>query len=71
MTKLIALFNQRQHFKNRLKLRNGKLIYLLLAKLVEVKKAGREETLSCYVYQYKNHRYYIQDYKLQTYVNAS
>ena len=33
MTKIIALFNKkRQHFKNRLKLRKGSIIWLLFAK---------------------------------------
>lgn len=66
MEKVLSIFNQRQHFKNRLKERGGSLIYLFLAKRVK-NQFLRQDGVK--IYKYKNHIYFIQNYKLQTYIN--
>jgi len=69
MERLIPLFNKkRQHFKNRLKLRKGRIIYLLFAKRLP-NKYKRQDGVK--VYQYKNHIYFIENNRLQTYINKS
>jgi hypothetical protein len=71
MTKFIALFNKkRQHFKNRLKLRNGSLIWLLFAKKLPPLKKHLRENDTVKVYAFRHHLYFIQDRKLQTYVRS-
>ena len=65
--KILSLFNKkREHFKNRIKLRNGNLFYLIFAKKLP-NRYKRQDGVS--IYQFKNHIYFIQHYKLQTYIN--
>lgn len=66
MEKFISLFNQRKHFKNRLKQRKGNIFYLLFAKKLP-NKYKRQDGVK--IYKYKNHIYFIQNYQLQTYIN--
>jgi len=69
MIKFIALLNKkREHFTNRLKLRKGNLFYLLFAKKLP-NNYKRQDGVS--IYKYKNHIYFIQHYKLQTYINKN
>ena len=66
MLKIIAFFNQREHFKNRLKERKGNIFFLFLAK--KIKNIYPRQDGVC-IYRYKHHIFFIQNYKLQTYIN--
>ena len=71
MTKIIALFNKkRQHFKNRLKLRKGSIIWLLFSKKLPPTKKQIKENDTLKVYAFRHHIYLIQDDKLQTYIRS-
>jgi hypothetical protein len=64
MNKLLILFNQRQHFKNRLKKRKGTLLYFLFSKVIDTKD-------NCLIWKYKNHLYFTENNTLQTYINKN
>lgn len=66
--KIRCLFNQRKHFKNRLRLRKGSLLPFLLSKVIDKKQVldGRKD--ECLVWRYKNHIYITQNNQLQTYI---
>ncbi len=63
MKKIFIIFNQRQHFKNRLKKRKGKLFYFLFSKVIDKKD-------SCLIWKYKNNLYFTENNKLQTYIKT-
>ena len=66
--KIRCLFNQRQHFKNRLRLRNGSLLPFLLSKVIDKKQVCDSRKDECLVWRYKNHIYITQNNQLQTYI---
>lgn len=67
MKKLNYLLHQRQHFKNRLKQRKGKLIYFLFSKFKKNLNSFDKKSIAC-VYKFKDHEYVLQDGYMQTYV---
>lgn len=66
--KLLYLFNQRKHFKNRLKLRKGNIFYFLLAKPTGTLPVYDSKKQTCTVWKYKNHIFLTQNNQLQTYI---
>lgn len=69
MRKIKYLFNQRQHFKNRLKQRNGKIIYFLFSSKFKILDSFDKPKEPCEVYKFRNHEYVLQGGIMQTYVN--
>jgi len=69
MKKIKYLLHQRQHFKNRLKQRKGKLIYFLFSKFKKNLDSfdKNKKSIAC-VYKFKEHEYVLQDGYMQTYV---
>jgi hypothetical protein len=69
LIKILAIISKkREHYKNRLQLRKGKTIHLINASLIEVRK---DNSGTCYIFQNKNHIYFIQNNKLQSYINKN
>lgn len=66
--KIKCFFNQRQHYKNRVKLRQGSTLPFLLAKVIDRKQVldGRKD--ECLVWKFRNHIYITQNNQLQTYI---
>lgn len=69
--KLLYLFNQRQHFKNRLHQRNGSILWFLFSKVIDKKQVQDGRKDECLVWRYKNHIYLTQNNQLQTYIKKS
>jgi hypothetical protein len=61
MQKLVYLLKARQHFWNRIKLRKGNVLYFFLSEIIDQKD-------NCLVWKYKQHLYFTQNNKLQTYI---
>lgn len=68
--KINCLFNQRQHYKNRIKLRKGSTLLFLLAKVIDEKPVLKGRKEKCLVWKYKNHIYITQNNQLQTYIKS-
>lgn len=67
--KFISFFRFRKHYLNRLNKRNGKHIYFLFSKKLEDKYVcDKKSKTKCEVYKFKNNLYFIQNYKMQTYI---
>jgi hypothetical protein len=66
--KLLYLFNQRQHFKNRLRLRKGSSICFLFSKVIDKKQVCDSRKDECLVWKFRNHIYITQNNQLQTYI---
>lgn len=59
LIKLFILLNKkRQHYKNRIKQRNGSTFWFIFSRPTKDKK----------LWKYKNHWYFVNNYKLQTYI---
>lgn len=70
MNKVLYLFNIRQHCKNRIREREGHILYFLLAKVVGEKYSYKESKCGkCLEWRYKHHVFLTQNGKLQTYIN--
>lgn len=67
----ILLNKKRQHFLNRLKKRNGNILYFLFSKVVDKKNVYDKEGGECLVWKFRNHYFLTQNNKLQTYINKS
>ena len=70
--KIKCFFNQRQHYKNRIKQRNGSSLWFLFSKVIDkrntcdpTKSAPADE---CLVWKFRNHIYITQNNQLQTYI---
>ena len=68
LEKIICLFNQRKHYKNRVKLRKGSTLPFLLAKKIDEKPVLNGRLEKCLVWKYNNHIYLTQNNQLQTYI---
>jgi len=71
MKKLAYLLHQREHFKNRLKLRRGKLIYFLFSRFKKNLDSFDKTRGIATVYKFRNHEFVVQDGYMQTYVNQN
>lgn len=67
--KIITFTRQREHYKNRLKLRNGKHIWFLFSKKIDEKQVLQVPPRTpCEVWKFRNHLYITQNYQMQTYI---
>lgn len=66
--KILYLFNKRQHYKNRLKLRKGSTFWFLFSKVVGKKQVCDSRKDECLVWKFRNHIYITQNNQLQTYI---
>lgn len=62
----ILLNKKRPHFFNRLRQRNGSILWFLFAKVIGTKPSYTEN--KCLVWRFKNHYYLTQNNILQTYI---
>lgn len=71
MNKIFTLFNQRQHYKNRLRQRKGSSIYFLFAKVIDKKQVLDNSKTECLVWKFRQHLYITQNNQLQTYIKCN
>ncbi len=66
--KIRCLFNKRQHYKNRVKLRKGNTLWFLFSKVIDKKQVCDSRKDECLVWRFRNHIYITQNNQLQTYI---
>lgn len=65
----LLLKPKRIHFKNRLRQRHGNVLYFLFAKPIDNRPVDDKSKGKCIVWRYKNHIFFTQNNRLQTYIN--
>lgn len=70
LSKLISFFNLREHYKNRIKKRQGSHIFFLFSKKIDEKRVSPNSKTKCEVWKYKNHIYFTENNQMQTYVKT-
>ena len=68
LNKITCIFNQRVHYKNRIKLRKGNTFWFLFSKVIDKKQVCDDRKDECLVWKFRNHLYITQNNQLQTYI---